>query len=756
MRRLLLPAFLVVFAILAFAGFKIYKSKFHVEQFVIYDYPEGLSNKEGMLALLDIKRREFQDHRNYYANTAQLEHLNQQDPPSDLDKRLAWEYRRAEQALNAGQVEDAISIAEAAVALMDENDYDGKQCLRLLEQLGISWFRLAELQNCLNNHNAESCILPFTENAIHREQDGSRNAIRVYTRIMESYPDNALAQYMLNLSYITLGEYPEGVPSKWLINTKYLGHSHELPRFKNIAAELDVESFSTSGSANVDDFNGDGYLDLFISGFGLTEQAQLFFADGAGGYTEVTEKAGLKGLPGGLNTTHCDYNNDGHIDIFILRGGWWNRFGHVPNSLLRNNGDGTFTDVTKEAGLLSFYPTQTAAWADFDNDGWLDVFIGNESSKFTKNNPCELYRNNGDGTFSNVAKEAGVALKGYIKGVTAGDYNNDGFPDIYVSVYNGDNILLKNTTQKSGPISFEDVTAETGVKKPFDSFPTWWFDYNNDGHLDLCVLSFSNKPEMNQAVAAEMIDGSLNFETSKIYRNNGDGSFTDATEELGLNTMIMAMGSNYGDLNGDGWLDFFVGVGNPDLTALFPNRMFLNRGGNSFSDVTMDVGFGHLQKGHAIVFADLDNDGDQDVYANMGGAVESDFFQNALFENPGFGNHWITLSLQGKSSNRSAIGSRIKLVLKQEDGSRREIHRHLTAGPSFGGSTLRQNIGLGKADSIVLAEIYWPATGITQRFEGLPRNQFLRITEGEDNYEVLNYPAVVFGKPTREELVLAE
>lgn len=727
------------------AGLYWFKKRNHVEQFVILDYPEGLSHTEGMLAILDIKRKEFQDFRNYYANAEQFERLNRQDPPKDPEKRYQWDYRRAEQALNTGKVDDAISIAQAAVQRMDAENYQGEQRMRLLEQLGISYFRMGELQNCLTNHNAESCILPFSDNAVHRMQDGSRQAIGVYTRILEEKPDNYHARYLLNLAYITLGEYPGSVPEKWLIDTKKLSKGDDLPRFRNIAGELGVDAFSTSGSANIDDFNGDGFLDIFCSGFSLTEQAQLFFADGKGGYTEVTDAAGLTGLPGGLNTTHCDYDNDGDRDIFILRGGWWNRFGHVPNSLLRNNGDGTFTDVTKEAGMLSFYPTQTATWADYNNDGWLDVFIGNESSKFTKNNPCELYRNNGDGTFTNVAKAAGIKAKGYIKGVSAGDYDNDGLADIYISVYHGDNVLLHNISAKGGAIRFEDVTEKAGVKKPKDSFPTWWYDYDNDGRLDLCVLSFSNSPLLNQAVAREFVDGQLDFETSRIYWNKGDGTFEDRTEQLGMNTMIMAMGSNYGDLNSDGWQDIFIGVGNPDLSALFPNRMFLSRDGQRYEDVTMDGAFGHLQKGHAIVFADMDNDGDEDVYANMGGALETDFFQNALFENPGFGNYWLTLRIQGNASNRDAIGARIHLVLRQPDGSTRDLHRHVSGGPSFGGSSIQQEIGLGKADSVLRCEIYWPKTGLKQTFDGLPKDRIIRITEMENRWVIDSTPAVRFG-----------
>jgi hypothetical protein len=259
------------------------------------------------------------------------------------------------------------------------------------------------------------------------------------------------------------------------------------------------------------------------------------------------------------------------------------------------------------------------------------------------------------------------------------------------------------------------------------------------------VLGFSNTPARNHGVAEELISGKINEEVSRIYWNKGDGTFEDRTEALGMNTVLMSMGSNYGDLNGDGWLEFFVGVGNPDLTALFPNRMFLSQEGKRFEDVTMDGAFGHLQKGHAIVFADLDNDGDQDVYENIGGALETDFFQNALFENPGFGNNWVTLRMEGKESNRDAVGARLKLTLRDSTGATRELHRHISSGPSFGGSSYQEEIGLGKADTIAQIEIFWPRTGKTQRINGLPKNRILRIVEGESTWREENVPAFIFG-----------
>src|SRR5439155_24245360 len=176
--------------------------------------------------------------------------------------------------------------------------------------------------------------------------------------------------------------------------------------------------------------------------------------------------------------------NDGFSGGLVLRGGWMSDAGAFPCSLLRNNGDGTFTDVTEEAGLLRFHPTQTAVWFDFNNDGWLDLFIGNESSSEGKSHPCELFRNNGDGTFTECAAACGVAVVGMVKGVTSGDFNNDGRPDLYISRRGGYNILFRNDGPKDAsaglksPWNFTDVTAAAGVREPENSFTTWFFDYD--------------------------------------------------------------------------------------------------------------------------------------------------------------------------------------------------------------------------------------------------------------------------------------
>src|SRR5262245_49197455 len=194
---------------------------------------------------------------------------------------------------------------------------------------------------------------------------------------------------------------------------------------------------------------------------------------------------------------------------------------------------------------------------------------------------------------------------------------------------------------------------------------------------------------------------------------------------------MLAMGSNFGDLDNDGWLDFYVGTGAPAFNMLVPNRMFRNADGKFFQDVTTSGGFGHLQKGHGVAFGDIDNDGDQDIYEVIGGAFQGDNYRNALWENPGHGNHWITLKLDGVQSNRSAIGARIQVDIETDSGPR-TIYKTVSAGGSFGCSPLRQQIGLGRAKAVPSVTITWPRLPQnTQVFKELALDQFYRIREGD-------------------------
>jgi len=638
----------------------------------------------------------------------------------------------ASELLKAGEIAEAIALAEPLLRPLPEEAADAPPEAVIRAFLGLCYLWLGEQQNCIEHHGIESCLAPIRGTGVHTVQRGSRAAIREYTSVLRANPDDMSSRWLLNIAYMTVGEYPDKVPPALLIPPRVFDSDYDIKRFRDVAPDLGLATRGHAGGAIMEDFDGDGLLDIMASSVGLRDQLRLFHNNGTGPFTEVTAAAGLTGEVGGLNIVHADYDNDGDPDVLVLRGGWAKRGGRFPNSLLRNNGDGTFEDVTDEAGVLSFHPTQTAAWGDYDNDGWLDLFIGNESEPGDPH-PCELYHNNRDGTFTNKAINLGSADLGYVKGVAWGDYNNDGRQDLFVSILGGNKMLFRNDggRAETGPGGedwrFTNVAKEAGVLEPQRSFATWFWDYDNDGWLDILVTGYAFT---DVGEVAKMYLGQPNHcDMPRLYRNRGDGTFEDVTRDVHLDRLPLPMGANFGDLDNDGYPDCYFGTGEPRLQVLLPDRMFRNAEGRVFQDVTTSGGFGHLQKGHGIAFGDFDGDGDQDIFHVVGGALEGDMAVSVFFLNPGHGNHWITLRVEGRRSNRSAIGTRIRVRVSTEKGSR-DIYAVVGTGGSFGGNSLQQEIGLGRATAIETIEVGWPATGEKQIFRDAAMDRIYKIVEG--------------------------
>ena len=606
--------------------------------------------------------------------------------------------------------------------------------------LGVGWLRLAETENCCKQPVAESCILPFAPAAQHQAPEGSKNACHYLVEVLQNTDPadrwHLTAKWLLNLAHMTLGTWPDAVAADWRMPASMLAADESMTRFRNIAGDLGVDSNSNAGGVIIDDFDGDGALDVMTSDWRPDGQLQYFHNERDGTFRERTAAAGLTGITGGLNIVQADYDNDGDVDVLVLRGAWWYETGRHPNSLLQNDGDGRFTDVTFLAGLgEAHHPTQAAGWADYDLDGDLDLYVGNENSQRAPS-PSQLFRNNGDGTFTDVARAAGVLNARYAKAVTWGDIDGDRDPDLYVSNADGDNRLYSNR----GDGTFVDVAAERGVTEPAHGFPCWFFDFDNDGALDLFAANYDTGVGH---IAAHVLGLEVGHERPRLYRGDGNGGFTEVGVEFGLTYPSMPMGANFGDLDSDGWLDIYLGTGDPNYESLMPNLVYRNAAGRAFRDVTMASGLGHLQKGHGIAFADLDHDGDQDIMAEMGGAYPGDAFRNALFLNPGFGNHWLTLRVVGTESNKSAIGARIHVVIR-ENGVQRSIYKHVGSGGSFGANPLRQTIGLGQAERIERVEILWPRSGATQTLTGVPLDKALQVLEGRDGFIDLALEPVPF------------
>lgn len=676
---------------------------------------------------------------NPYLGSAQLDELRASlDELPENDARARWRLLMTigDHELRLGSTSEALATFEAASCELERFRAKRPQRTETWFKLGLASLRLGEIANCCQRHGPDSCLMPITGGGVHTDTEGSEAALGYFERVLgAARPDSPAAvrsRWLLNIAAMTLGRWPDAVAPELRIDAARFEDDGSFPRFPQEGLEVGLEGAELAGGMAIEDFDGDGWLDVLTSTSDTAGPVRLLVNDRAGHF-RPKEDAGLDRQLGGLNMSHADYDGDGDVDVLVLRGAWWRDFGAHPNSLLRNRGDGTFEDVTVAAGLGErAYPTQTAAWADYDNDGDLDLYVGNESPRKPRM-PNQLFRNEGDGTFTDVAREAQVLDNRYTKAVAWGDFDNDGWIDLYVSNMAGENRLYRNR----GDGTFTDVARTLRVHRPISGFPCWFFDYDNDGRLDLFAAAYGGpKTEPDVAdVAASWFGMPVAGEMDRLYRNTSEG-FVNVARDLGLDEYTLPMGANFGDVDGDGWLDFFLGTGYPHYEGLMPNRMYRSVDGAAFEDVTFKGGFGHLQKGHGIAFADFDRDGDQDVFQQIGGAYPGDAFVNALWRNPGFGHRWIEVRAVGVESNRSGIGTRVRVTIRDGDGER-DVHRTIGSGGSFGCNPLTAWIGLGDAEEVLALELSWPASGRVQRFTDVALDHAYRVREDATELEAV-------------------
>lgn len=627
--------------------------------------------------------------------------------------------------------------------------------VNLEAMLGVIQMRRGETENCLDCLGPSSCIFPLAGEAVHQRKSGSRAAIEHYTAYLNQRPEDLGVRWLLNIAYMTLGEYPDKVPPKFRLPLEPFLSKVDVGRFENVAplVGLSTRGLNMAGGSVFDDFNGDGRPDILTVSLDLDLGGALFVNQGDGNFADQSNESGLARQPYSVQAVQADYDNDGDLDVLLVRGGWE---APCPMTLLRNKSNGVFDDVTVASGLGEPIASHAAAWGDFDNDGHVDLFVCGEYSvkndfdSLTANlslsdprNGCRLYRNQGDGTFVDVGERAGVQNYGYTKGACWGDYDNDGRVDLFVSNRGAENRLYHN----NGDGSFTDVAPSLGLLGPKGNFACWFWDFDNDGRLDIYVNQYAGT--IYDVVATTLGQGRRVDPDNHpwIFRNLGSKGFRDVSRELGLNRVALAMGSSFGDIDNDGFLDIYIGTGQPGYSALVPNILYKNMAGRRFEDVTASSGTGHLQKGHGVSFADFDEDGDLDLFVQTGGAVPGDKAANLLFRNPGHKRHWLKLKLIGTRSNRSAFGARIAVDLAGPDGQTRTVHRQIGGGSSFGGNSLTELIGLDQAATIKAITVTWPVSHSRQVFRNVAADRTLEIREGDDSLRV-SHAADVANPPT--------
>jgi ASPIC and UnbV/FG-GAP-like repeat len=634
-----------------------------------------------------------------------------------------------------GEPNRSYEVLCEARSLVESDDRVAQEFLfSIIYFQGAAALRRGETENCIMCRGESSCILPIASAAVHTNPAGSRLAIHHFTEYLEQFPNDLGVRWLLNLAHMTLGEHPGKVDPRFVISLdRFRNSEFDIGKFRDVGQQAGVNRFNQSGGSIMEDFDNDGWLDLVVSSYDPLERLGVYWNKGNGAFEERGESAGVTNQLGGLNCVQTDYNNDGLMDVYIPRGAWLPL--PVRPSLLRNNGDRTFTDVTQEAGLLDPVNSGSAGWADYDNDGWLDVFICCERQ------PNRLYHNQGNGKFEELSARAGLRdpaqQLSFCKGSAWVDFDNDNYPDLFVNNLRGVAELYRNNHDGT----FSNVTGEMNIKGPYHGFSCWAFDYDNDGWLDLFATCFDRTLE---DVVKGLLGQPHSQSSNRLYRNMQGKGFEDKTKEAGLDQVFSCMGSNHGDFDNDGFLDFYLGTGDPNFDTLVPNRMFKNVAGARFAEITGTSGTGHLQKGHGVACGDWDRDGDVDLFVQTGGAVTGDRYHNLLFQNPGQGNHWLTVKLIGTKTNRAAIGARIKVVTAGEKPL--TIRRHVSSGSSFGANALQQHIGLASANRIAVLEVYWPTSGTTQVFRDIGADQAIEVTEFAESYRPLIWKPITPSK----------
>jgi hypothetical protein len=563
------------------------------------------------------------------------------------------------------------------------------------------------------------------------------------------------------------------------------------PAFLNQPLKFVMLRFGPAGISAVD-YDDDGWYDLFIPD-GV--ESKLFRNRHDGTFEDVTARAGLSGLDGVSTAIFADYDNDGHKDLFVSRT-------FKPNQLFHNNGDGTYTDVTAKAGVGADCCTTAASWADYDNDGKLDLYVGRyldprkaiPTTFYARDGePNQLYHNNGDGTFTNVTRKAGVGEPGLCLGTVFGDYNDDGWPDLYVVNDFGRNTLYRNNRDGT----FKDVSKESNTLAYGAGMSASFGDYDNDGKLDIYVANirseerwFGEMPTVRRYMLTALRQGVLwqdlpvyyeiykqsGFSYREVFQqmgsgnsllhNKGDGTFDDVSWKAGANPPGWFWGSGFADFDNDGWqdiysangwvyadkgtdfeLDFFGGIvadqkkyktgwfydpknfGTRSWHGWERNRFLRNNKNGTFSEIGRGNGTDLIRNSRGIAVADFWNRGVLDI------AVAASTDRHALLKNEiGGKRNWLAVELTG------AAGALPKGTNRDAVGARVTVKagglsqiREVALGDGYGSqNSLRLYFGLDQARQVDELKVLWPRSGRVQTWKAVPAGRILAIAEGKD------------------------
>jgi hypothetical protein len=527
---------------------------------------------------------------------------------------------------------------------------------------------------------------------------------------------------LANIELTNAGDYDAVMTDGMGSITSRVAHLEVDPTFTKITTGPVVTSGGYGSACAWGDYDGDGFIDLFVCNFedGINVPRNFLFHNrGDGTFERITSVPQVNGNHSTVGATWGDYDNDGKLDLFVTSiGGDAN--GQSYNALYHNEGGGHFTTITTGSLVTQKQRSHSGIWADFDNDGWLDIFIANFGNGTT--NPALaniIYHNNGDGTFAPISFGAKVPFQGDSFDASAADFNNDGWLDLLVAqgaIYNPQASMLYSNKMDG---TFMLVTNSAFSSLPGNSAACAFGDYDNDGFLDVFISNNAPNSDLQ------------NF----LYHNNGDGTFTLVTNSIVSLEPGSSAGCTWGDYDNDGWLDLFVArVGRYDsnfnIVALENNCLYHNKGDGTFEKVTSGSLVNEPGYSFGAAWGDYNNDGFLDLFVNNGFVATN--ANDFLFLSNTNQNNWVNFQLEGRASNRSAIGTKVRL--KATIGGKTFWQMREISGGSGHGcqNDLRANFGLGDATNVDLVRIEWPS-GIVQTMTNVAAKQFIKVLERQES-----------------------
>lgn len=562
------------------------------------------------------------------------------------------------------------------------------------------------------------CSLPLV--MVHTQTKYSKRAVELFDELSNKNSPHKNRYLWLARFYRFTLEGQESAPMTQEMSNKFkssqfmdffseenqseLAKKHHKFRLVNKAKKFGLDTLDAARGLGVEDFDNDGYLDIIT--IGSYNPIKYFTNLRGAGFKEI-QNHDLSKTTGGFAITMGDVNNDGFMDFVLSR--WF-----LPSLLFVNDGKGGFHNVTHKWGLPTESKIQATfipSFADYDNDGDLDLFFARFATEVPFNDgvfePSKLYRND-SGQFVDVTSDVGLseilANTKILRGAW-GDYDNDGFADLYLSSINSDSsLLLKNNKGR--------LFTKAVLYEPKSSFAASFIDFNHDGNLDLFSpgVIFSIDLVISENVFGEVSPQRRGLGETWVYENS-HGSLI-GTRAFPLSGRNNVMGVSYGDINGDGCLDFYLGTGSFEEAYVLPNLFYISKTVGTkcsgLENISPLQGLGTIQKGHGIVFFDYDNDGDDDIYSTLGGFWPGDRWPNQFFVNESdYKNSWVKIRLKGVRANRFGVGSLIRVIAINKEGQELIRTYHMDTKTDFGSAPLLAHIGLMASNKIVRVEVRW-------------------------------------------------